>query len=85
MKLFAQMLGCILVAVLLVFFGYALRREQTRSTEIPFRVSRYVETGNAAEGIPAPFTVIVYEKRIQKIVPGFVAPVDDVVWVPEPR
>jgi cell division protein FtsN len=72
-------------AVLLVFFGYALHREQTRKTEIPFRVATYVEIGNSADGIPAPFTVIVYEKRIQKIVPGYVAPVDDVVWVPEPK
>jgi hypothetical protein len=72
-------------AVLLVFFGYAMHREKVRSTEIPFRVANYVETGTSAEGIPAPFTVLTYEKRIQKIVPGFVAPVDDVVWVPEPK
>jgi hypothetical protein len=75
----------IAVGVLLFLFGYSVHREKVRSTEIPFRVAQYVETGNSADGIEAPFTVIVYEKRIQKIVPGYVAPVDDVVWVPEPK
>jgi hypothetical protein len=75
----------IAVGVLLFFFGYAFHREKVRSTEIPFRVSRYVESGNSAEGIEAPFSVLVHETRIQKIVPGFIAPVDDVVWVPEPK
>jgi hypothetical protein len=75
----------ITIGVLLFLFGYASHREQIRQTEIPFRVSRYVETGNAAEGIPAPFSVLVHEKRVQKIVPGFVAPIDDVVWIPEPK
>lgn len=73
------------VGVLLFLLGYASHQEQIRRTEIPFRVARYVETGTAAEGITAPFSVLVHEKRIQKIVPGFIAPIDDIVWVPEPK
>ena len=75
----------ILAGLLLIGFGYAIHWGKVKSTEIPFRVSKYVESGNSAEGIDAPFSVLVHETRIQKIVPGFVAPIDDVVWVPEPK
>jgi hypothetical protein len=75
----------ILAAFGLVGFGYALHWGKVKNSEMPFKVSQYVTTGHSAEGVPAPFSVLVHETRVQRIVPGFVAPVDDVVWLPEPK
>jgi len=80
----------VLVGFLLVGFGWALHREQERSTELPFKVVRVANETDldavTAEGREAPFTVLVYESpQIKRTVPGVIGNVGDEIWMSPPQ
>jgi hypothetical protein len=80
----------VLVSFLLVGFGYALHREQSRQIELPFRVKRVVSSDDheaiTIDGMHPPFTVLVYEgPTIQRTVPGEIGQLGDEIWMTPPR
>jgi hypothetical protein len=80
----------VLVSFLLVGFGYALNREQSRQSELPFRVKRVVSSDDheavTIGGMNPPFTVLVYEgPTIQRTVPGEIGNLGEVIWMTPPR
>jgi hypothetical protein len=79
----------ILFSFLLVGFGYALHREQERSTELPFSIKRVVDSDDheaiTIDGMNGPFTVLVYEgPTIQRTVPGALGNLGDTIWMSPP-
>lgn len=79
----------LLVAVGLVFFGYSLQRLERIERELCFRVVRVVRETDADQstlsGMKPPFTILVHEKTIQRILPVSCGNVGDEVWLPDPN
>ncbi len=80
----------IIIVAMMILFGYALHREQSRRQELPFRVIRVVdETDHEAvtiDGMNAPFTVLLYEgPHIQRTVPGVIGRLGEVIWMAPPE
>lgn len=78
---------CVLVGFLLVGFGYALRREQQRQSELPFEIRTIItaDGSKTLDGIDSPYTVLVYEgPMIQRTVKGVLGNQGDIVWMTPP-
>ena len=70
------------------FVGYRVCLEQVsaqaekQSPELPFRVVSHVTCGESVDGTPAPYTLVNYERRIQKLIPGIVSVVGEEILIP---
>jgi hypothetical protein len=77
----------VIAAVLLVCFGYAVRREEVRQSELPFRVRTIVtgDGGKTVDGLNTPYTVLVYEGQMfQRTVKGVLGNQGEIVWMVPP-
>jgi hypothetical protein len=69
------------------FLGYRICLERVsaeaerKSPELPFRVAAHVMMGKAVDGTPAPYTLVNYERRIQKLIPGVVSTVGEEILI----
>ena len=71
-------IGCALFCL-----GFQFRSEQlkAKAPELPFRVVSHVTMGESVDGTPAPYTLVNYERRIQKLIPGVVSVVGEEILI----
>lgn len=77
----------VVIGCALFFLGFQFRSEQLKkkAPELPFRVVSHVTMGESVDGTPAPYTLVNYERRIQKLIPGVVSTVGEEIYLPVPE
>lgn len=80
---------CVVAALLLCAFGYAVGKLEARKYLLPFKIVQVARDNDperiALSGMKPPFTVLVHETRVNMNLPGEFGQPGDEVWLPDPR